>query len=147
MLRPLLGRFKRLVSLFLSVPALPPSQPPAPTASHIATGFGTSALVIDECSSDPVAFASRFATGRRNGKVACMSTITISLPDEDLAFLRAYSQMRGTSAEAVLARQTHILREHLEQPLHPDVAAATGVILPAGDAEQEHRDHLEKKHA
>ena len=76
-----------------------------------------------------------------------MSTITISLPDEDLAFLRAYSQMRGTSAEAVLARQTHSLREHLEQPLHPDVAAAAGAILPRGDGEQEHRDHLEKKHA
>ena len=79
--------------------------------------------------------------------VADMSTITISLPDEDLAFLRAYSQTRGTSAEAVLARQTHSLCEHLQQPLHPDVEAASGVIRPTRDAAQEHQDYLERKHA
>lgn len=76
-----------------------------------------------------------------------MSTITISLPDEDFAFLRAYSQMRGTSAEALLARQTHVLREHLEQSLQPDVAAAAGAIFTGGNGEQEHRDYLERKHA
>jgi hypothetical protein len=75
------------------------------------------------------------------------STITISLSDEDLAFLRAYSQVRGTSAEAMLARQAHSLREHLQQPLHPDVTAAIGVIMPRHDGEQDHKDHLEKKHA
>jgi hypothetical protein len=76
-----------------------------------------------------------------------MSTITIALPDEDLAFLRAYSQLHGTTAEAVLARQARVLREHLQQPLHPDVAAATGAILRTKHSEQEHRDYLEKKHA
>ena len=76
-----------------------------------------------------------------------MSTITISLPEEDLAFLRAYSRERGISAEAVLARQTHNLREHLQQPPHPDVAAASGVIVPTGEGAQKHKDHLEKKHA
>jgi hypothetical protein len=76
-----------------------------------------------------------------------MSTITISLPDEDLAFLRAYSQMRGISAEAVLARQAQMLRQHLEQPLHPDVVAAAGAIMPTHRGELEHKDYLEKKHA
>ena len=76
-----------------------------------------------------------------------MSTITVSMPDEDLAFLRAYSQMRGTSAEAVLARQAHNLREHLHQPLHPDVVAASGVIMPGFGGDEEHKDHLELKHA
>ncbi len=33
-----------------------------------------------------------------------MSTITIPLTEEDLSFLRTYSQAQGTSAEAFLAR-------------------------------------------
>jgi hypothetical protein len=76
-----------------------------------------------------------------------VSTITICLPEEDLAFLRAYSQLRGTSAEELLARQTHNLRTHLQQPLHPDVMAATDVIMPVQNGEQEHRDYLDGKHA
>ncbi len=76
-----------------------------------------------------------------------MSTIAVSLPDEDLAFLRAYSQERGTSVEALIARQARHLREHLSQPRHPDVAAATGVISPGIDGEQAHKDHLANKHS
>lgn len=74
-----------------------------------------------------------------------MSNITISVPDEDLAFLRAYSQQHGMSPEALLARQMRVLREHLEQPLHSDVVAASGVLLPRADGLREHKDHLEKK--
>ena len=48
-----------------------------------------------------------------------MSTITVPLPDEDLAFLRAWSEKQGTSAEEYLARQARNLREHLQRPLHP----------------------------
>jgi hypothetical protein len=89
---------------------------------------------------------SDLAEDRNGGKFVAMSTITISLADEDLAFLRAYSQKHGTSAEALLARQAQSLREHLQQPLHPDVSAALGVIVPSHDGEREHKDHLEKKH-
>ena len=38
--------------------------------------------------------------------VRAVSTLTIPIPDEDLAFLRAYSAAQGISAEALLARQT-----------------------------------------
>jgi hypothetical protein len=76
-----------------------------------------------------------------------MTTITIRLPDEDFAFLRDYSAAMGTSAEVFLARQAHNLREHLQQPLRPEVLNATGVILPIIDGIESHRDHLEKKHA
>ena len=76
-----------------------------------------------------------------------MSTITIPLPDEDLSFLRAYSEAQGTSAEAFLARQARNLREHLQRPLQADVMAASGIISPEVAAEETHREHSEKKHA
>ncbi len=57
-----------------------------------------------------------------------MSTITVSLPDEDLAFLLAWSRDHGTSPEAILAKQARYLREELEKPSHPDVVPATDII-------------------
>lgn len=76
-----------------------------------------------------------------------MSTITVPLADENLTFLRAWSERQGISAEAFLARQARNLREHLQRPLRPDVAAASGVISPEIDGEEAHREHLETKHA
>ena len=76
-----------------------------------------------------------------------MSTITIPMPDEDLDFLRAYTSTQGISPEAFLARQARNLREHLERPLHPDVAGATGIVSPHVAGEEAHRDSLERKHS
>ena len=76
-----------------------------------------------------------------------MSSITIPLPDEDLDFLRAYTSAQGTSAEAFLAQQARNLREHLQRPVHPDVARATGIISPNINGDSAYRDHVEKKHA
>ena len=76
-----------------------------------------------------------------------MSTITVPLPDDDLAFLRDYSAAQGTSAEAFLARQARNLRKHLQRPLQPEVLRATGIIAPEVAGEEAHREHLEKKHA
>ena len=76
-----------------------------------------------------------------------MSTITIPLADEDLSFLRAYSEAQGTSAEAFLARQARNLREHLQRPLQPDVMAVSGIISPEVAEEETHREHSERKHA
>jgi hypothetical protein len=75
-----------------------------------------------------------------------MSTITVPLPEEDLAFLRAYSEAQGTSAEAYLARQARNLRENLLRPLHADVTAASGIIPAQIAGREAHRGHLEKKH-
>jgi hypothetical protein len=69
------------------------------------------------------------------------------MPDEDLAFLRAWSEEQGIFAETFLARQAHNLREHLQRPLHPDVAAAIGVISRETAGEESYRDYLERKHA
>lgn len=76
-----------------------------------------------------------------------MFSITISLPDEDLEFLRAYMSAQGSSAEAFPARQARNLRKHLQSPPHPDVTAASGIIAPEAGGEQAYREHLEKKHA
>ena len=76
-----------------------------------------------------------------------MSTLTIPMPDEDLAFLRAYSAAQGISAEVLLARQARSLREHLQRPVHPDVTAASGIVSADVSGEAAHRAHLEKKHA
>ncbi len=75
-----------------------------------------------------------------------MSTITVPLPDEDLAFLRAWSRDHGTSPEAILAKQARYLREQLEKPLHPDVVAVTGIIPSDIDAEKVYHEYLEKKY-
>ena len=80
-------------------------------------------------------------------QVSAMSTITIPLPDEDLNFLRAYSEAHGISAEAFLARQARNLRERLQKPLHPEVEAASGIISSEITAEEAHREHVETKHA
>jgi hypothetical protein len=76
-----------------------------------------------------------------------MSTITIPLPEEDLTFLRAYSNALGTSAEEFLARQARSLREHLQRPLQPEVLAASDIISPGIPAKDSHREHLDKKHS
>jgi hypothetical protein len=75
-----------------------------------------------------------------------MSTITIPLPDEDLSFLRAWSETHGTSAEAFLARQVRNLRQHLQKPLQSQVVTASGIISREIDGEEKPREHLEKKH-
>ena len=76
-----------------------------------------------------------------------MSSLTIPLPDEDLAFLRAYSAAQGISAETLMARQARSLREHLQRPVHPDVATATGVIAPDVVGEDAYHAHSEEKHS
>src|SRR4051794_7388402 len=76
-----------------------------------------------------------------------MPTITVPLEEEDLAFLRAYAAAQGTSAEALLAAQVRNLRRHLESPLHPAAAAASGTVPDGIDTEAAYREYLEKKHA
>lgn len=76
-----------------------------------------------------------------------MSTITISLPDEDLAFLRSHSDAIGMSAEAFLAQQARNLREHFQRPLQPEVLVAKGIIAPEIDGQAAYREYLEKKYA
>lgn len=72
-----------------------------------------------------------------------MSTITVSLADEDLAFLQRFSEAQGTSVGEFLARH---LRRQLERPLPPEISAASGIIAGEVDTEAGHLDHLQRKH-
>ncbi len=76
-----------------------------------------------------------------------MSTITVPLAEEDLAFLRAYSEEHGTSAEAFLAQQARNLRERLQRSLGPEVTEASDIIAADVDAEAVYREHTAAKHA
>lgn len=75
-----------------------------------------------------------------------MSTITVVLPDEDLAFLRRFSETQGTSAEELLASQARSLRAQLERPIPPEIVAASGIIQGDIDPRKEHLDHLDRKY-
>lgn len=75
-----------------------------------------------------------------------MSTITVSLADEDLAFLQRFSEAQGTSVGEFLARQARNLRRQLERPLPPEISAASGIIVGEADTEAGHLDHLQRKH-
>ena len=75
-----------------------------------------------------------------------MSTITVFLPDEDLAFLQRFSEAQGTSVGELLARQARNLRQQLEKPLPPEIVAASGIVVGEVDSESEHLAHLHRKH-
>jgi hypothetical protein len=75
-----------------------------------------------------------------------MSTITLSLLEEDLVFLRKLSKAQGTSAEELLARQARNLRRRMEAGLPVTFIAATGIIAADMDVETEMGEHLERKH-
>lgn len=75
-----------------------------------------------------------------------MSTITVSLADEDLAFLQRFSEAQGASVGEFLARQARSLRRQLEKPLPPEIVAASGIIASEVDSENEHLNHLLRKH-
>ena len=75
-----------------------------------------------------------------------MSTITVTLPDDDLAFLRSLSKAQGPYAEEILARHARSLRRQLDRPLPPTTAAASGIIAGDVDASKTCLDHMERKH-
>lgn len=79
-----------------------------------------------------------------------MSTLTVELPEEDLQFLKSWTQAKGTSVEAWVAHQARHLRESTTQPLHPHVVAVTGIIPDDGrdysDYRREYHEHLEEKY-
>ena len=75
-----------------------------------------------------------------------MRTVTVSLADEDFAFLKKFSESQGTSVGEFLARQARSLRKQLEKPLPPEIEAASGIIAEDVDSKAEYLDHMERKH-
>jgi len=75
-----------------------------------------------------------------------MSSITVSLADEDFAFLQRFSRAQGTSVGEFLARQARSLRRQLEKPLPPEIVATSGIIEGEVDSKNEYPDYLDRKH-
>ena len=75
-----------------------------------------------------------------------MSTLTIPLPDEDLAFLRSFAHERGVSAEGFLAQHARNLLLQLQTDLHPAVKAASGTFQATADPISEFHDDMTRKH-
>ena len=75
-----------------------------------------------------------------------MNTITVSLADDDLAFLQRFSEAQGTSVGEFLARQVKSLRRQLEIPLQPEIVTAGGIVAGEVDSKNEPMDHLLRKH-
>ena len=71
-----------------------------------------------------------------------MKSITVSLADEDLAFLQRFSEAQGTSMGEFLARQARNLRPQLEKPLPPEIVAASGIIAGEVDSKNELLEHV-----
>ena len=75
-----------------------------------------------------------------------MSTITIPIADDDLAFLHSWTQEQGTTVEEFFSREANNLRRHLQAPLHPLLQLASGVIRGDNEGIGEHRQHLDEKY-
>ena len=75
-----------------------------------------------------------------------MSTLSIPLPEEDLAFLRSFAQEQGISAEGFLAQHARNLRLQLQAGLHPSVKAASGAFQATADPLAEFHDDMARKH-
>ncbi len=76
-----------------------------------------------------------------------MSTLNVTLTDEDMEFLRAVAERSGASPEEFVARQASLMRERYLRPLHPDVKALSGIISYDGDARTDYLEHQMRKHS
>lgn len=76
-----------------------------------------------------------------------MTVLSVPMAEEDFTFLRTWASKHGTTVESFLAEQAHTLRIQLQQPIHPAVISATGVLEKVSDEKAEHLERLEKKHA
>ena len=75
-----------------------------------------------------------------------MNVISVPLPDEDFRLFHEWTQSRGTSVEAFLAKQVRIICESCQMPLHPHVLAATGIFPADINAREAYLDAMEEKH-
>jgi len=76
-----------------------------------------------------------------------MTLLAVPVTEEDFNFLQTWASKQGTTVESFLAEQAHILRLQLQQPIHPAVLSATGVIEQTADGKADHLVHLAQKHA
>jgi len=76
-----------------------------------------------------------------------MTPLAVPVTEEDFNFLQTWASKQGITVESFLAKQVHTLRLQLQQPIHPAVLSATGVLDQTANGKAEHLDHLAQKHA
>ena len=89
---------------------------------------------------------SRLAIQAHFAQCSSMSTLSIPMPDADLAFLCAFAKEQGTSPEGFLAQHARNLRLNLQSTLHSDVLAASGTFTATSDPLSEFFNDMAKKH-
>jgi hypothetical protein len=82
-------------------------------------------------------------------KAALMETtkLTIRLPSEDVAFVKAYAKTHGLSVTQVIDRYLRRMRALDEKAPRPELDAITGLVPPDIDAEAEFRHHQLHKYS
>ncbi|MGO9200057.1 MAG: DUF6364 family protein [Limisphaerales bacterium] len=73
-------------------------------------------------------------------------TLTVNLPAEEIEFLKAYARQHGMTAAEVVGRYVQRLKSATQPPIHPEVAAISGLVPPGSDARTEYRQRLLEKH-
>jgi hypothetical protein len=75
-----------------------------------------------------------------------MCTLNISLPKTDIDFLQQYAQQQNLTVSEVIAQWTQRLQAREKLPLHPALAAITG-ILPANlEVRDDYYQQIWRKH-
>ena len=76
-----------------------------------------------------------------------MSTLTIPISDENLAFLQEWTKVNGMTPEGYVLAQVESLRRKPTRSIHPALIRATGVLKPDVDAREAYIDFMSKKHS
>ncbi|GEM_PF-2311791 len=75
-----------------------------------------------------------------------LPTLTISLPTIDLEFLQQYALLQNLTVSELIAQWTQCLRVRETQPLHPALAAITGILPSHLEVKDDYYQHLLRKH-
>lgn len=73
--------------------------------------------------------------------------LTVRLPDEDLAFLKAYAREHGLTVTEVIDRYLRRMRLLRQREPSQALAPITGLVPAEVDAESEWRQRQLRKHA
>ena len=72
--------------------------------------------------------------------------LTVRLPVEDIAFLKAYARHHGITVTETLHRYLYRLRELERADIHPEVSRMAGLAPSDVDARESHVAYLAEKH-
>lgn len=72
--------------------------------------------------------------------------LTVRLPIDDIAYLKAYAHEHGITVTEVLHRYIFRMQELERVDIHPEVSKLSGLVPPGVDAREIYTDYLQEKH-